>query len=258
MSWLAFLKGMVRGRQLAATLLVLLAMAVMIRLGFWQLDRLAQRRAENAVLATAIASEKIDLNNDPLPMAPEAVVDRTVIARGEYDLEAQVVLLVQNWEGRAGVHLLTPLRLEGRETAVLVDRGWVPDALYQQGNYSDFDVIGPVTVTGYGTLSETLSRFGNPEAEPDGPQSEFYRVDVARIEKQLPYPLWPFYIRQAPGADEALPYRAERSVDLTEGNHLSYAVQWFSFTIILAVVYISVVRRTVQRADEKQKADAVA
>jgi surfeit locus 1 family protein len=240
------LRRMVSRRHLLATLLVLLAMGTMIRLGFWQLNRLDQRRAANAELAAALASEKIDLNANP-PTDPLAAENRTVIARGEYDHAQQVILLVQNWSGRAGVHLITPLVLEGEETAVLVDRGWIPDTIYQSGDYGDYDTVGVVTVDGYGALSQTLSRYGDPDAQPEGPQSEFYRVDVERIGAQLPYELLPFYVRENPDGTDALPFRAERQVDLSEGDHLSYAVQWFSFTIILAVIYTALVRRNVQR-----------
>ena len=250
----AILRRMVRGRHLIATLLVFLAMGTMVRLGFWQIDRLGQRRTANADLAAALASEQIDLNANP-PTDPLDAENRNIIARGEYDHAQQVVLLVQNWSGQAGVHLITPLVLAGGETAVLVDRGWIPDAIYQSGDYSQFDTAGAVTVNGYGALNQTLSRYGDPAAQPEGPQSEFYRVDVAQIGAQLPYELLPFYLRENPGESDELPFRAPREVDLSEGNHLSYAVQWFSFTIILAVIYVALLRRNVLR-EEKQVAEA--
>jgi surfeit locus 1 family protein len=58
------------------------------------------------------------------------------------------------------------------------------------------------------------------------------------MQKQLPYPILPVYIQQSPDpAWTGLPYRSEPDLDLTEGPHLGYAIQWFTFATILFVGY---------------------
>lgn len=224
-----------------ATLLVLLGMGAMIRLGIWQLDRLEQRRAQNAELAAALEADPLPLHHNLPSASPEELKDRKVLVRGEYDFAEQLILKVQNWGGRAGVHLITPLRIAGRDTAVLVDRGWIPDA--ERENLAQFDQPGTVTVEGYLALSQTLRR--GAAVTPTGPQQEWYRVDVAAIEEQMPYDLLPFYVIEAPppGGNTAPPFRAAPEFDLSEGPHLSYAIQWFLFTLILGGVYIFLVRK---------------
>jgi len=52
------------------------------------------------------------------------------------------------------------------------------------------------------------------------------------------------YIQQAPdSAWTEMPYRSEPNLTLSEGPHLGYAVQWFSFALILLVGYPIYVRR---------------
>ena len=232
------------------TLLMVAGFAVLVRLGFWQLDRLGQRRAYNAAVLDQLAQPPVSLNARPLPAEPADLENRQAVAQGKYDLSRQLALTHQNWLDSPGFHLIAPLVLDqgqqsedGRPTAVLVDRGWLPAAQLQQENWSQYDVTEPVAVTGYIQLSQTV-----PNAEVLGEstgalQSEWYRVDVAAIEAQLPYRLLPVYLQEAPSLEGniKLPFQSELDADLSEGNHFSYAIQWFIFATILAVGYVYLV-----------------
>jgi surfeit locus 1 family protein len=235
--WLLF-KTLFNRKWWWVTLVVIAGVALLVRLGIWQLDRLEQRRAQNAQLVQALEAPPFDLAEAPLPRDLEALKDRKVMVRGQFDFERQMALKLQNWRGQAGVHLITPLLIEGRDTAVLVDRGWIPEAEAAATNWSQFDEPGTVTVNGYGALPQTLSQSSGNETN-SGPQREWYRVDVAAMEEQLPYELLPIYALQAPEGDNTvLPFRNEPEFDLSEGPHLGYAIQWFAFSLMLAVGYV--------------------
>lgn len=225
------------------TLLVVALMLVLARLGIWQLDRLEERRASNAQLRTVLESAPLALGEDPLPEEPELLENRLVTAAGVYDLDEQVLLKLQNWQGRTGAHLVTPLVLGDGETAVLIDRGWIPDNLAAPAEVTAFDITDPVTVEGYARLSETLSR--GVDTPPDMPQREWYRIDIANIQRQVPYDLLPIYVLQSPPPDgsQELPFRASPEIDLSEGSHLSYAVQWFIFSVGLGIAYVIFVNK---------------
>src|SRR5688500_3689176 len=110
-----------RGRWLVGTVLVLLVAVLCIRLGFWQLDRLAQRRARNALV-----EQRQQGDAGPLPADADEALYRRVTVTGEYDPEREEIDGGRAMDGRPGEHVLTPLRLDdGRE--VLVNRGWVPN-----------------------------------------------------------------------------------------------------------------------------------
>jgi len=208
----------------------------MIRLGIWQLDRLEQRRARNAQIIRRLEAPPLLLNTEPLPEDLESVRLRRVEARGEFDFSQQVALKNQSWYGAPGVHLITPLRLEGREDAVLVDRGWIPYDLAAPGEWGQFDEPGSTVITGYVRLPQ--SSLSARSLTPT-PSREWFYLDVQAIQAQVPYPLLPIYILQAGSTrPDSLPYRAELELDLSEGPHLGYALQWFTFALIAALGYV--------------------
>jgi surfeit locus 1 family protein len=240
------------------TLLVLLSVAVFARLGFWQLDRRDQRRAQNAAIVEQLAQPPISLNDDTLPSEVAGLKNHKAVAQGVYDLSRQVALTQQNWASTPGFHLITPLVLDDgvrprneRRTAVLVDRGWLPAEQLGQEQWSQYAVEGPLTVTGYIKLSQTA---GNAETVAEI-QPQWYRVDVAAIGSQLPYELLPVFLHEAPPPEgnAQLPFRSELDADLSEGNHFSYVIQWFIFATIAGVGYIYYVgKRTSEEQDGGQ------
>jgi surfeit locus 1 family protein len=258
-------RALVGRRWWWVTLVVIAMMIGLARLGIWQLDRLEQRRAANAALVAALDSPPIDLNDATtgLPDSdPEltALANRDVIARGEYDFDHQLVLKLQTFDSFSGVHLVTPLRLAGSETAVLVDRGWIPDSDVAEGNIAVYETGGPVTVEGFVALSEKLRRQPSAVSAPTGELNEIYRVDVAAIQPDLPYELLPFYIKESPppGTQQTLPFLTAREVDLSEGPHQGYALQWFTFAIGLGVAYVIFVNRQLTLEAEKEMREAEA
>lgn len=208
------------------------------RLGIWQLDRLAQRKAENATYLEQINSQPLYLTEADLPDQPDDLVDRLAIVEGEYDFSQELVLVQQNYLGKPGAHLVTPLLIAGDDAAVLVDRGWIPASIVETGDFSSYDEAGTRQVQGVIQQSQTLDR--GRETEVDGPQKEWYRVDIGAIQKQMPYELLPIYLLESPPAEfqEDLPYRIQPEIDLSDGPHLGYAIQWFLFATILAVGYL--------------------
>jgi surfeit locus 1 family protein len=243
---MSLLKTIFSRRWWWVTLLVLIVMLILARLGFWQLDRLQQKRAANAQVAAALDAAPIDLNSVDIPQDLERLNNRLASGRGIFDNDQQVLLKLQNWGYRAGVNLITPLVFADGETAVLVDRGWIPDTDAGLEARSAFDVSGEVSIDGYIALSQGLRN--QSRVTPEGRQTEFYRVDIPAIQSQMPYELLPFYIIQSPqNNNEQLPYRLERQTELSEGNHLSYAMQWFIFSIGLGVAYLVFVFRNTQQ-----------
>lgn len=230
------------------TVLVLLAMGVMARLGIWQLDRLEQRRAFNARVEEQLNSPPLIFNPDDFDLDLPAMEYREVVAEGVYDHSQQIALRNQAWENQYGVHLLTPLRIENSQEAVLVDRGWIPAEDFEAGALAQYDEPGVVKVQGMLRASNTSPDFGrraDPTLAPGEQRLEaWYLVNVERIAEQISYPLLPVYIQQAPDpAWVRLPYRSLPDLEITEGPHLGYALQWFTFAVILGIGYPIFIRR---------------
>jgi surfeit locus 1 family protein len=173
------------------------------------------------------------------------VENRLATVTGRYDFVNERVVLLQTWQGRTGVQLVTPLLIEGvADTAVLVNRGWVPQTDYDAGALAKYHSdTGLVQVSGYLALSQP-----NPNASSDAAASEVYRVDIPAIAAVLPYDLLPVFLVESPGetVDLEPPQRIAREVDLSEGPHLSYAWQWFIFCVLTGGLYLVFVRRSEQ------------
>lgn len=250
----ALLRALAGRRWRWVTLAVLALMLLLARLGIWQLDRLAERRAANAQLAAALAASYIFGNDDltalagqpPAEVSPD-LANRDVFLEGEYDYVEQRILLLQNHQGQPGVHLITPLVLDSG-AAVLVDRGWIPDAEYEAGHLFT-EATGPQTASGYIALTETLRRRTAESVAPATPNDEIFRVDVAALAEELPYPLAPYYVKLSPTGevDRTLPVAIAKEIDLSEGPHLGYAMQWFIFSLGLGAGYVLYVYRSLRR-----------
>ncbi|MCB0082377.1 MAG: SURF1 family protein, partial [Caldilineaceae bacterium] len=221
-------------RWLLPTLFVIAGVFVLVKLGLWQLDRLDQRRAFNAYVVSRWDQEPFDLSENSLPADLAELEYRRVQLEGDLDYENQVVLKNQNRNGAPGVNLVTPLLLD-ENRAILIARGWVPLSESTPDRWSQFEAPTDTPIVGMLQESQIL-----PGAKPpDAPQTEWFRIDIDAIQRQLPYELLPVFVWQLPEPGRsysALPYR-EVPFEITEGNHFSYAIQWFMFAAILGFGY---------------------
>ena len=224
---------------LLTTLLVFLGTALCIRLGIWQLDRLESRRAFNAQVESMRALSPLDLSQE----GTDSITDmewRSVKVTGEYDFENQIALRNQYYGDQYGYHLWTPLLFDG--TAVLVDRGWIPaEGNSAPSDWRKYDEPGTVNIVGQIRLGQTKPALGGvADTLPEnGAQLEIWNNgDVEHIIDRLPYPALPVYIQ--PGSDASdveppIPFQPE--IELTEGPHFGYALQWFTFASVLFIGY---------------------
>jgi len=221
------------------SLLVIAATLVMVRLGIWQLDRLEQRGAFNAQVESAREQTALDLNQE-YPADIEKMEWRAVQFVGEYDFANQVAIRNQYYGTEYGYHLMTPLLSQGM--AVLVDRGWIPaDGNSVPADWHKYDELGEVKVTGQIRLGQGKPAFGGiADALPaDGSKLNVWNnADIEQIAFQLPYPVEGIYIQEKPEPhDEEPPIPFQPELELTEGPHLGYAMQWFTFAAILLIGY---------------------
>ncbi|HEX6233270.1 MAG TPA: SURF1 family protein [Jiangellaceae bacterium] len=199
-----------------------------VLLGLWQLDRNEQRQARNAAVEAG-------LNRPPAPiddvLAAGRPVDagdqwRTIQATGRYDGDNQLVLRLRPQGGQAGVHVLTPL-VTSSGVAVLVDRGFVATSGVDVPDVpapppGDVEVIARVRASEDGG-----SRTGDPST------GMIRYVDLEVLAPAVDRPLyggWLELVEQDPPADDSLALVPPPEIEA--GPHLSYAIQWFAFTVI--------------------------
>jgi cytochrome oxidase assembly protein ShyY1 len=151
--------------------------------------------------------------------------------------------------------VVTPLQLDdGR--ILLVQRGFVPlgvEAEAAPAPGGDVDVVG--------RLRRSEERRRGQLSDPStGDLTEAHRVDIPRLEGQLRGPVVPMYIELAASEPaEAGPFPVPVDApELTEGPHLSYAVQWFIFATCVGVGWVFAVRRSISARRARAASGAVA
>jgi len=215
--------------------LTVVAALVFARLGVWQVERLQERRALNALGEAARALPPLNLD-DPAQAglaASGGIQNRHVQVTGRYDPAAELVIRGQSEGGVPGVRLITPLKPLRGDTVILVQRGYVTTA--------DARTIDPGPLAEGGLQVVRGIAFQLPDSADGAPldvagRLTWRRVDLRTLRQRLPYPVADYLVLQTP--DSTLPKlpRRDSAPVLDDGPHLSYAVQWFSFAITAVVV----------------------
>lgn len=242
------------------TLLVLIAVGVMVRLGIWQLDRLSQRKAFNSLVVANQSQPMIDLAEQGFSGVDLTEMEyRSIRVSGVYDHHHQVALRNQVYQDQLGVHLLTPLHVSGSDQIVLVDRGWVPFEDFIDQRLDQYDEPGFVEVIGIIRRSDNRVEKSQSQDHDQYPASasitalKFANLD--KIQEIKGINLLPIYIQQAPDPHrQRMPVRNLPELDLTEGPHLGYAIQWFIFAGLLGLGYPFYLRRELAREKLSEQA----
>lgn len=234
-------------RWIITTLLVSSAVLVMIRLGNWQLDRLNQRRTLNTRIESQVDSDVLELTEVGKSLNLYNMEFRTVRVQGVYDFDQQIGLRNKAANNRLGYHLVTPLVFGVNGEAILVNRGWIPVEDNDILKWREYDEPGKVEVIGWIRRSQTEEGLGltlDPSFEPGQVKADQWNMlNIERLSDQISLELLDVYIQQSPSEDwQSLPIRAELDLEITEGPHLGYAIQWFLFSIMLGVGYPIYVR----------------
>ena len=194
------------------TIVVLAAVATMIALGVWQLQRKDQKEAlialyqRNMAISATVAYPK-------LPPVPDAMLYRkssvTCLEPVRWDQRSGT-----DRKGNSGIRMTADCRTGAEGPGVLVDMGTAEDFTppkWKGGTVQGTIVPGPEQPT----LVERLTGNAMPAR--------------AMLVADVP----------APGLHpSAVPSAAD-----TPNNHLAYAVQWFLFAAIALIIYIIAVRR---------------
>lgn len=223
-------------RWIAATVFVVAVVAGCTWAGFWQLRRLDERVAHNALVA-----ERLDA--DPAPVEEllaagdaDDLAYRRAWARGRFLPEEEVLVRSRVHAGSAGFHVLTPFRLDDG-TLLVVNRGWVPLSM-DTPPVSVRPPSGPVRIDGI-----LRDEGGTSRDSSSGRVTVLSDIDLELLDAQLPGPVAPVWM-QLSGSPSDLPVPLPEPETTDEGPHLSYAIQWFSFATVGVVGYIALVRRS--------------
>lgn len=234
-----------RGSVWRATLVVA-AVAVMVGLGTWQVQRLQWKTGLIADREAALALPPVDLSGNPDELRTASF--RRVRAHGVFLHDKEIVLGPRTYNGAAGWHVITPLRFPGGAT-VLVNRGWVPYARREPATRPVSQPSGPVRVAG---LIRAVSPPGTftPDNEPG--KGDWYYLDIPALAKHLGIRSLPVYTIDAGSAPNPGGYPIGGQTIIRPVNrHLEYAVTWYGLAVVLLVIYVIDLRR--RRRDREEE-----
>ena len=217
-------------------LAVLLA-GVFVRLGFWQISRLHERRARNAELSARLAAPPVSLDS----LSDTLSYKRSTVT-GVPDYTNEVLYTGRSHDGSPGVYVLTPLVTKPNARAVLVIRGWVyaPDAATIDLSKWHED---RQSYTGY------IAALPHNPAPAPPKERKVRTLDRKSLQGLFPYMLSPMYLVAQDSAGPNAPIRLPPP-RLDDGPHLSYAIQWFAFAAIALAGAVVVARRTQSQSDQ--------
>ena len=225
-------------KWLLSHVFVLAMVVLMVGLGFWQLNRLDERKERNVVVRAAMEAEPVAIES---LLGTDPPDHTSAIVAGEYLDGYSFLVANRTFESQAGFWLATPMRLaDGR--VVVVSRGWVPRP-WASGDDPRQITTPTGTIEVLGRVRESVGG-GRIGGGTSFELPEISRLDLATVEEMLDLDVedsWVQLEQQAPPLAE-LPIPVPRP-SLDEGPHLSYAFQWFFFSSATIVAYALILRR---------------
>lgn len=234
--------------RLIPTLATAAGLALLIHLGLWQ-----HGKAVNSELAAAQHLQRAALPPElvgPALLDPQRADAARFTVRGQYEPERQFFIDNRQEGDVPGVHVVTPLRIDGGDTRILVNRGWIAWPHGRRGELPQAPApFGTVQVTGTAQRPSSKPFFLMPD-RPDPQPRLWNRIDLERFATQLGHPVQPVVLLQDVGEPldglvRHWPPPEDRSL-----KHRGYALQWFAMAAGLFVFWVvaSLRRRTARPA----------
>lgn len=221
------------------TALALLMVPVFILLGWWQIERGVERQELQNTIEQRRGEPPVTIN--------EIIVDvdslrfRKVSVRGVFEPDYTILLDNAIHQGQAGYYVLTPLHIAGTSLHLLVNRGWV-----SAGNSRDIlpaiDIpTEELALTGFVEIPKPR-RFslGVPEQNKNSWPQRWLYLDIDKFSKAVNYTLQPFVLIEDPDSPHGYVRDwSNKFFELKYMMNFGYAIQWFAFGLIMAIVYIA-------------------
>ena len=228
------------------TIIFLLILPVLLRLGFWQLDRAEEKRG-------LITQFKQQNKLGPISLTDNLKADynlnyRTAQVSGRYDSSKQVFIDNKIYQGKLGAYALTPFKINNSEYSILVNRGWVPMAIERTPLPKIETPTEMLTLNGKIKIS-TAKPFvvGKQFQSNEGWPALMQWINISEIENKSGLKLLP-YVFLLDEKEQSGYVREWKPVVMQPEKSTSYAVQWFSLALALTIIYIVVNLKTVKES----------
>ena len=229
----------------------LVLLAILLRLGFWQLERAEEKRQLHHHIEHQQSLPPIVLSN-PQPASTKAaslgqqslsdtLEYRQVTLTGQFDAERYWLLDNQVHNGKVGYHVIG-LFITAQGWSILVNRGWVQAPTHRELLPAVSFPSEPLTLTGrlvvpsVNPLTAQESRPASSNTPIRWP-SRIQSLSISDVEQALAQPLYPALL-QLTTDDGAALVMEWRDINVSAAKHQGYAVQWFTMAAALVIALI--------------------
>ena len=230
------------------------AMAIALSLGNWQV-----RRAEEKL---ALQERFENRGRGATLQVPSRLVEvkdveyARVSVRGEFLPHHTILLDNRVRNGVVGYDVVTPVKIEGGELCVLVNRGWIAagprrDVLPKFPTPADPQSLEGIAVVAGSRYFELGADHAAGKQTAAAAEQVWQHLNFERYAETTRLALQPFLIRQTSASDDGLARvweRPDRGVDI----HRGYAFQWYSLAALILVLYVVLNLRSIDTAPPRQ------
>jgi len=224
--------------RLVPTLATLLLLPVLLRLGFWQLERAEEKRLLLQQFDSRMSKPALDISR--LDDINTLAAYQKVSLHGQFDIQHQYLLDNKVYHGKVGYQVLTPMKLPHQPQAILVNRGWIPlgESREQLPEFASPEGTvqiegqvryGPDTGIQLGEITDSVQSW--PRVIP--------WVESKVLASQLGYPLASVVVLMDAKAQGGF-VRDWYIKRIVPEKSTSYAVQWFALSFALLLIYLIV------------------
>jgi cytochrome oxidase assembly protein ShyY1 len=218
--------------------LTYLALAIVFAIACVLLSRWQMARLDEAKANIDLVTRNYDAAPVPFAQASQEFSSlepgsewKQVELRGSYDVAQTRVVRNRPNSGQPGYEVVVPFRLDSGPT-VIVDRGWLPIGNKEAGRP---DAV-PAPPAGEATVVVRL-RPSEPALDRGAPEGQLASIDLPGFAQQLPYPVltgaYGMLASETPAAAQTPAALPKPQPD--EGMHLSYALQWLAFAVLMFI-----------------------
>ncbi|SEF40881.1 SURF1 family protein [Nitrosomonas ureae] len=225
--------------RLWSIVLTILFVIIFVALGRWQLSRADERNTQHEQLEKYSKQPAVTLPGSLVKLTDYQY--RDVEMRGEYLIEHTIFLDNKTYQGRAGYHVMTPLKIANSPLHVVINRGWVATG----NDRSVLPLIttdsGEVIITGT-VISPEIRTFEISNTIVQGPVWTTFSLD--KYQEITGLKMQPIMVLQKDIIEDGL-VRAWEKPESGASKNIGYAVQWFALAITTFIIFIVLnVKRT--------------
>jgi surfeit locus 1 family protein len=224
---------------LPLTIAFLITFSILIKLGFWQLERADHKKYLNESYKLRQSEKIIDLNAHKNIKDKESILWRKVSLNGSFYKEKNLMVDNQIFKHEAGFNILTPFKLDGTGMTILVNRGWHKNLI----NREQIPVINSVDdiglINGYAVKIPVpgINLGGSNIEIINASLARFQRINLDEINSFYQANFLPYMVYLNPLIDDEYISNFKLPVPDSEKNY-GYAFQWFAFALTLLIIFL--------------------